>query len=84
MRHRRWGNARLTATGFGLLVLVVGLLLAFDPSGDFRSEGQSPATGVAIAALGVVIVVGSAWLARHRPDDTPWDPLMDGDLHGGL
>lgn len=84
MRRRRWGNARLTATGFGLLALVVGLLMVFDPSGDLRSEEQSSVTGVAIAAVGVVILVGSAWLARRRPDDTPWDPLMDGDLHGGL
>jgi hypothetical protein len=81
---RRWGSARLTATGFGLLVLVVGLLMVVDPSGDFRSEDQSHAVGVIIAVVGVAIVVASAWLARHRPDDTPWDPLKDGDLHGGL
>jgi len=56
--------------------------MTFDPSGGF--EDQPTATGVVIAAVGAAILVGSAWLARHRSDDTPWDPLMDGDLHGGL
>jgi hypothetical protein len=68
----------------GLLAFVVGLLIVFDPTGDLRAEDQSPAAGFVITLIGVVIVVASAWLARHRPDDTPWDPLMDGDLHGGL
>jgi hypothetical protein len=84
MLRRRWGSARITTTGIGLIVFVVGLLMVIDPSGDFRSEDQSPVTGIVIAAVGVAILVGSAWLARHRPDDTPWNPLMDGDLHGGL
>ena len=82
MRSWRWGNARLTATGFGLLYLVVGLLTTFDVAG--MRPADSPAVGIVVAALGVFIMIASAWLARRRPDNTPWDAALDGDLHGGL
>ena len=83
MRFWRWGNARLMATAFGLLYLVVGLLMTFDVA-ETRPADNSAAIGIVVAALGVFILIASAWLARRRPDHTPWDAGLDGDLHGGL
>lgn len=83
MRFWRWGGARLTANAFGLVYLVVGLLMAFDVA-ETRPLDNSPAIGVVVAVLGAFILVASAWLARRRPDESPWDARLDGDLHGGL
>jgi hypothetical protein len=83
MRFWRWGSARLTATGFGLVYLVVGVCMAFNVA-ETRPADNSPAIGVVVAVLGFFILAASAWLARRRPDESPWDARLDGDLHGGL
>ena len=75
---------RRIAAGIGLLSIVAGVLVIADPIGWFAAEDGPVLVGVVLAGIGVFVLVASAWLARHRPDDTPWNPLLDGDLHGGL
>ncbi|HUP71649.1 MAG TPA: hypothetical protein VM282_01240 [Acidimicrobiales bacterium] len=75
---------RRITNGIGLLSIAVGLFTIIDPADWFAAEGGPVLVGVVLAGVGVFIVIASSWLARHRPDDTPWDPLMEGDLHGGL
>jgi hypothetical protein len=76
---RRWWTARQIATAIGVLAVVVGVVAIVVVSSD-----ASIAIGVALIAVGLYVVGRSAWLARRRPDDTPWNPLLDGDLTGGL
>ena len=75
---------RRIAVGIGLLSIAVGLSVIADPFDWFSSEDGRVLVGVVLAGIGLFILVYSAWLARRRPDDTPWNPLLDGDLHGGL
>lgn len=74
---------RRIVVAIGLLSIVVGLFTIIDAFDWFADDGPV-VVGVVLAGIGVFIIIASAWLARHHPDDTPWDPLMDGDLHGGL
>jgi uncharacterized membrane protein (DUF441 family) len=76
-------TSRRIVVAIGLLSIVVGLFTISDAFDWFVDDGRV-VVGVVLAGIGVLIVIASAWLARNRPDDTPWDPLMGGDLHGGL
>jgi uncharacterized membrane protein HdeD (DUF308 family) len=83
MTRRRWWTARQIATGVGVLAALVGVLVIIDPF-DNLSSGTAITVGVALIAIGAYISVRSAWIARRNPDDTPWNPMLDGDLTGGL
>ena len=69
------------ASGFGLLFVVLGLVIWFDV-GEMSGGEQPEMTGVVVAAIGASIILASAWLARNRPDDTPWIHQNE-DLFGG-
>ena len=75
---------RRIAVGIGLFSIAVGLITIVDPFDWFAEENGRVLVGVVLAGIGLFILVSSTWLARRRPDDTPWNPLLDGDLHGGL
>ena len=69
------------ASGTGLVFFVMGLFIALDVGG-MQNEEQPEMMGVVLAAIGAAIILASAWVAHHRPDDTPWVPPRD-DLFGG-
>jgi uncharacterized membrane protein HdeD (DUF308 family) len=81
--HNGQITARQIASGIGALAALVGLLALLDPF-DLLSVSASVPIGVALLLVGVYIIVRSAWLARRSPSGTPWNPLLDGDLTGGL
>jgi uncharacterized membrane protein HdeD (DUF308 family) len=82
MDERHLWTARRIVTGVGIIAAIVGLLAIVDPFDHFTSA--APPIGVALIAIGAYVVLRSAWLARRRPDNSPWNPLLDGDLSGGL